>query len=125
MRTSPLTRYRNQIRRAGVIALIVALGCHGPTIPESDPYIRGTISFVDSYGYMVQNPAGCNWSGPACAAAQAYVSASTPIFWRAGGRAQLSDLVPGRVVSVWIQGPVLERLPPIVGAASVVIEDGH
>jgi len=102
------------------ISVVLAIGCQA--IPDAKAHHVGTISFKSSWGYMIKDPAGCDWLEPGCEAAEVGVPSSARVVWRAGGKASIRDLVPGRRISVWTTGETQDRLPVIVTARTVVIE---
>lgn len=109
--------------RAGVLALLTLGGCGGlataPGVPAEPAFIRGPITRVgDSWGYLVEGTPGAGHRED-----RAYFTVGgATILRRGGGQARAADLAVGRVVSLWITGPVRLSNPPQVDARVVVLE---
>ena len=109
--------------RAGVLALLTLGGCRGPAtapaVPAEPAFLRGAITRAgDSWGYLVEGT-----PGPGHREDKAYFTVGgATILRRGGGRAGAADLAVGRVVSLWITGPVRESHPVQVDARVVVLE---
>jgi hypothetical protein len=102
-------------------ALLLAGACgQNELLVRETPYIQGTITATDARSVRVETP------GPRLPGredkAVVFFGASPDIRWRDGRSASRADLVPGKVVSVWITGPVRESYPVQVDATVIVVE---
>ena len=103
------------------ILLVAACRDDGPlTLARETPYIQGAITTADERSILVVAP------GPRAPGredrAYVYLTTSPQIRWSDGRSAARADLVPGRVVSVWITGPVRESYPVQVDATVIVLD---
>lgn len=115
-------RYHMKIRL--LVTLCVALcACDGgPTIPSSNPTIRGVISGPGDLGSVLVTADNDSTSCNIAVRAQVQTGRAH-ILHRSGGGGSVSDLKAGVVVSVWTTGLVLDTCPGIVTATTIVIED--
>lgn len=87
--------------------------------PVEHPFIRGDVTAIDtSRGVLVEG------EGNTGAEKSAYVrlTPTTSVWWKLASTASTTDIVVGRSVTVWIDGPVLDSLPQQVTARVVVID---
>jgi hypothetical protein len=83
-------------------------------------FIRGPIARAgDAWGYLVKGEPGTDYRVD-----QAYftVGTDTELRHRDGSSASAADLAAGRVISLWITGPIMESYPVQVRAERIVID---
>ncbi|MBK6485850.1 MAG: hypothetical protein IPF98_03050 [Gemmatimonadetes bacterium] len=125
MRVRARSTVRVALRHAALVASLLAAGCRSdvttPGIPGEPPYLRGVITEVGaSWGYRLEGT-----PGPQFQESKAYFGVrGATILRRSGERADVSALVVGEEVSIWITGLVRESYPVQVDAVVVVVESG-
>ena len=103
---------------------VLACGGDGPTIPSSEPAIRGTVRGPGDLGSLLVVAPGVQTSTSCDLKTSAQVQLGhAPILFRSSGTASASALQVGVLVSIWITGPVLDTCPGIVTARLILIED--
>ncbi|HEY0038758.1 MAG TPA: hypothetical protein VGB66_18825 [Longimicrobium sp.] len=102
-----------------LLAVVLAAGCGQSTVPETDPYIRGTVAQTDGPSGAVLVQA----TDPAARvdAAWVRVDGRTRVE-RKSGELRAEVLTIGEMVSVWTTGVEMRSLPVQVVAARIVIE---
>jgi hypothetical protein len=118
--------------RSSLIVPVVVVACslassgcwENMGIPESAPTIRGTIRGPGDFAGSLHVVRGTTGDCSIADEAEVVVGSKTDIRRRSGGSANARDLVVGTVVSVWSTGPSLEQCPGIIGAKTVVVEQG-
>lgn len=128
--------------RTRLLVLLTALtmaGCSNSISPGSDPYIRGTITSLNSGGFGVRDADGSTRvvsyprilveEDPAQSTLEGNTKkslvswgANTQFHTRSGRTITAADLKVGDIVSVWIEGVVLDSYPDQVGATHIVVE---
>jgi hypothetical protein len=93
-------------------------------IPRTAPTIRGTIRGPGDFAGSLHVVRGTTGDCSIADEAEVVVGSKADIRRRSGGSATSRDLVVGTVVSVWSSGPALDQCPGIIGARTVVIEQG-
>lgn len=123
MRARAWSAFLVALRYGAVVAGLMLVGCRvevaAPGIPVEPAYLRGVITQVGgSAGYLLVGT-----PGPGYQESKAYFGArGATILRRSGERADVSALVVGEEVSIWITGLVRESYPVQVDAAVVVVE---
>ncbi|HUQ80827.1 MAG TPA: hypothetical protein VM076_06810 [Gemmatimonadaceae bacterium] len=111
-----------------LVAPIVLVGCgresSGPdtaaAVFDGNYFMRGTITETGHpWGYLMKATSGGSSKEPSAAFT---VSSETVIRRLDGSPASKADLQPGRTISLWITGIILESLPVQVEAKSIVID---
>ncbi len=109
------------IRLLLVWSLALALAGCAEGLPTRAPDIAGTITYAGPGTILVEERP--NETAGSAKASVRIADATT--VWRATGagqeRASAADLVPGRLVRVWFDGPIAETYPVQATARAIVI----
>jgi hypothetical protein len=102
-----------------LLAVVLAAGCGESTAPETDAYIRGTVTQTDGPSGAVLVQA----TDPAARVESAWVRVNDQTrVERKSGELRAEVLTMGAMVSVWTTGVEMRSLPVQVVAARIVIE---
>jgi len=121
MQTTSFKREVQMVRRfvLMLLAVVLAAGCGQSTEPETDAYIRGTVTRTDGPSGSVLVQA----TDPAARVGSAWVRVDDRTrLERKSLMLRAEGLALGEIVSVWTTGVELRSLPVQVVAARIVIE---
>jgi hypothetical protein len=102
-----------------LMAVVLAAGCGQSTVPETDPYIRGTVTRTDGPSGAVLVQA----TDPAARVESAWVRVDERTrVERKSLVLRAEVLAIGEIVSVWTTGVEMRSLPVQVVAARIAVE---
>lgn len=102
---------------AGIVAAAFLMNRPSVSLPDSEPYIRGTITRVEGQRVLVEERPGAQ-GGNKCWFA---VTDRTRMA-RGSERLRFSELAPGQQVRAWNRGPILESYPCQTGAEAIAVD---
>lgn len=125
---TPAAIARATLASALALAIMLTLGACAPTLPATDPSIRGTITSVtpasDGGSLLVEAPDTPEFEYDR---ASVRVTGSTVLLRLGEGdmteRIGFGDLAAGQTVDVWFEGPVAESYPVQASAGTLLVRE--